>query len=549
MKRILFIIVACALAGAQSHQIIKHHAAVATPQFAFVDMSSTAALTGCTEVTNTVTCTTATTPVNGKSISISGVTPSGYNGAYTVASVTAGVSFTYTDSTGSLGTGTGGSWIQGPTNVTCATATTCIVTMPTATAAQALLVAVFGTTTTLGRHITNVACSDGSHTEGNFQPLDGSITATDSTRGNVDIAYLLSSLGGCTQFTFTFSASSGTPFIGILEATYTSPGMASLDGACGESDNTVATTTQAGIGFTLTGTSDFMVQQIKKAAGATAINESYVLPVSFVYSLPTSLIWTPAYLLNSSTGTAPTWTIGNSTSVTDGCAFSPPIIHNTRVQGASQTVTSGSNVLAYSSNVTAGDILTANVLNSSAVSTISSSGTATLGTWTPICANGNASCAGNASADAAGNVHDISGGGIGYMNMWYSVVSGSGTATVTVTNTGNTTVDLVLGEWLSPTGTYDVSATSNGNSAFNATPATPATAAVAGAGELIVGQCVDSGTGYTYTPTGSFQTNDPAAKLIRQQVMYDLSSPKGTQIGSANLSATGNWMCMVGAFK
>jgi hypothetical protein len=149
----------------------------------------------------------------------------------------------------------------------------------------------------------------------------------DTTRGTVDIAYLTHATGGCSSFTFTLSGNSTTVWTaGLMEATYTGSGYASVDGACAAADDTPAATSQAGIGFSLTGSSDFIVQQIHKGSGAIAINESYTIPTDFSTlgggpANPSTATWAVAYLQNSTTGTAPTWTIASSLAAVDGCAF------------------------------------------------------------------------------------------------------------------------------------------------------------------------------------------------------------------------------------
>jgi hypothetical protein len=217
---------------------------------------------------------------------------------------------------------------------------------------------------------------------------------------------------------------------------------------------------------------------------------------------------------------------------------------NTHVQGQTQRTGGSSNtdVLAYSSNVTSGHLLTV-IGGSSQTLTVSDSAG---NSWTKFCPNGNSACTGNSVADTNGCIHDISGGGIGFVCAWFAVANGTGADTVTLTSATNSTINLWIDEW-SGNHTFDVSATSNGNSGFNNSCTSPASAAVAGAGELIIGQGADNGN-YTYTPTGAFTTND-ANKISLQQVMYNLSGSSGAQTFSATLSGSGNWICLGAAFK
>ena len=331
---VLAFLLACAACAAQTtvlpHTTVFPHTTLLggslVHTFTFVDMSTTAAISAgagaCSEASTTVTCLTATTPVNGLSVTIYGMTPTGYNGNYIVTGVTAGVSFTYTTGAGLGNSSVSGNWYQGPVNNNCTASTsTCTVTLPSSTTAGALLIA-FVATGNVGnfRYLSNVSC------EGTFAPLDGSIGVMDTTRGTVDIAYLTHATGGCGSFTFTLSGNSTTVWTaGLMEATYTGSGYASVDGACAAADDTPAATSQAGIGFSLTGSSDFIVQQIHKSVGAIAINESYTMPADFNILGPanpsSNSYWAVAYLQNSTTGTAPTWTIASSLAAVDGCAF------------------------------------------------------------------------------------------------------------------------------------------------------------------------------------------------------------------------------------
>jgi hypothetical protein len=223
---------------------------------------------------------------------------------------------------------------------------------------------------------------------------------------------------------------------------------------------------------------------------------------------------------------------------------------NLRVQGATARSNGAgfNNALAYTSNVTSGNLLVAfaNAFSGSGLTmTISD----TQGnTWTAGCANGATACTGNASADANGCIHDISGAGDGFMCMWHAVASSSAADTVTVTQgSGTVTINLWILEFFGRT-TLDVAATSNGNSSFNTSCTSGASAAAAGAGELIVGAGVDANNA-TYTPSGSLTTKDAATKIADMQAMYNLSGSSGAQTFSATLSASGNWTCMGMAFK
>ena len=244
----------------------------------------------------------------------------------------------------------------------------------------------------------------------------------------------------------------------------------------------------------------------------------------------------------------PKTTVLPNTTLLPGCSTC-----NQYVQSTSHTVTSGTNVFAITSPVSVGSgnhILVFSGLASATWTVSQTSGSATLSAWTAICANGNAACTGNASADANGCIHDVSGGSSGWACVFYAKVTGSGTVTVTQTNTGNVNAFGELGEYISPTGTYDVAATSNGNSAFNANCSSGASGSVTGAGELMVGFGVDSGS-FTYTPTNALTTNTTptGGKMAKEQTMYGLNGTSGTKTFSATLSGSANWICMGAAFK
>jgi hypothetical protein len=81
---------------------------------------SSAAITAIGEASNTVTVTSTLNPGAGNTVVITGVVPAGYNGAFTVVS-SSSTQFTYTDSTGSLGTATnlgGANAASVPSNLT-----------------------------------------------------------------------------------------------------------------------------------------------------------------------------------------------------------------------------------------------------------------------------------------------------------------------------------------------------------------------------------------------------------------------------------------------
>src|SRR6266404_9721564 len=78
-----------------------------------VPTAATISSTSETGTTVTVTTASANTLTVGATVTISGVTPAGYNGTFTIASVPSTASFTYTDGTTGLADGSGGSIATG----------------------------------------------------------------------------------------------------------------------------------------------------------------------------------------------------------------------------------------------------------------------------------------------------------------------------------------------------------------------------------------------------------------------------------------------------
>ena len=95
----------------------------------------------------------------------------------------------------------------------------------------------------------------------------------------------------------------------FYEVSFTS-GSTSLDGSPVTVLNSAASTTQPGVTLTLTGTSDFIVQY-EFGSGA-----NYPSAISGGYSIaPSSANFyqsTSAYLANTASGAAPTWTFSTS---------------------------------------------------------------------------------------------------------------------------------------------------------------------------------------------------------------------------------------------
>jgi hypothetical protein len=221
--------------------------------------------------------------------------------------------------------------------------------------------------------------------------------------------------------------------------------------------------------------------------------------------------------------------------------------------GAAATLTCASTggTGGCTSNVTTGNLLVVGSVAAATTTIATTVGTATISSWTKVCPTSAAYCTGSSVTDTNGCVDDISGASIGFACMWYATVTSGGTATIVVTAGSGTATNIWGIEFHRTTGTWalDVSATSNGNSAFN-TAMTVTSGSVAGAGELNIASGEDAGgTSISYTPTGALTTKDAATRVYDQQMMYNLSAASGTQAYSATLSASSNWMIMGVSFK
>jgi len=206
-------------------------------------------------------------------------------------------------------------FVQAAENAACASgSSTCVVT-PTSTTAVGNLILVFVKPSSGSlRTITGVNCGV------SWAPLNGSLAILYSTGVAVDAAYVLSATAACSSLTITLNSSGGTSVwnAGMMEFSYTptSPSVAS------DSSGATSWTSQTpvpGIALTLSGTSDLIFQQacIAPSKNITAIS-SYTQPAPFSTAAP----WSAAYLLNTASGAAPSWTVSGTTySALDAVAF------------------------------------------------------------------------------------------------------------------------------------------------------------------------------------------------------------------------------------
>jgi hypothetical protein len=126
----------------------------------------------------------------------------------------------------------------------------------------------------------------------------------DSVAGRfTDCAYTLSSTSGATSITVTRNSTSGVNwYISVTELSFTS-GPVSVD-AIGVVDDTTAGTSQPGVGLTLGGSNDAIVQIINGGANETSISS----PTGASYSYSNFADHAGfATAINTTTGAAPTW--------------------------------------------------------------------------------------------------------------------------------------------------------------------------------------------------------------------------------------------------
>lgn len=184
-----------------------------------------------------------------------------------------------------------GTWalVQNPSKITCGNVSSCAITV-TSTGAGNLLVG-------------SALIID---TAGNLQSISGGSSvhpanclATDSgASGSSDVAYILSATGGSTSITFTFNGTFTIGVIQLWEFSYSS-GPAVFD-LCNNRDQSTNSASPLGVSLTaLTGSNDVFIQQGLFVGTVSAVT-------TYTGNFPNGNGM--AYLLNSTNGTAPTWT-------------------------------------------------------------------------------------------------------------------------------------------------------------------------------------------------------------------------------------------------
>jgi hypothetical protein len=148
-------------------------------------------------------------------------------------------------------------------------------------------------------------------------------TTCHTTNGTVfglsSCAWVLSSTGGVTSIFITFTATN-TYRYGLLEYHYTGSSVA-FDVA-GTSVHTSNTTSQVGPTLSLTGTNDVIINGVVMTVTSTitSISSPYTQPPD-ISDTGSSQALGASSVLNSTTGTGPTWTTGSSSSICFALAF------------------------------------------------------------------------------------------------------------------------------------------------------------------------------------------------------------------------------------
>jgi hypothetical protein len=127
------------------------------------------------------------------------------------------------------------------------------------------------------------------------------LSASNSTVGSIDAAYVLSSTSGSTTVTFTLSASATSPKAWIYEVSYSNGPV--------QIEVPFAFSQTGGVAPTIMGANDFIIQAINPSSAVTSINQGYTISGD------------TAYLANSTNGNSPTWSAAPSSAVVNVAAF------------------------------------------------------------------------------------------------------------------------------------------------------------------------------------------------------------------------------------
>jgi len=137
--------------------------------------------------------------------------------------------------------------------------------------------------------------------------VPGGCEGADSTTSSTSCAYNLSSTSGVTTITVTrTSTTTGTWRCEVLELSSTATPFV-LD-VVGNRDQSTNTTTPAGVTLTLSGSNDVILQTAQSSTGQTSISINAPYTIETCGANRMCFAWS----LNTTSGTAPTWTMASS---------------------------------------------------------------------------------------------------------------------------------------------------------------------------------------------------------------------------------------------
>jgi hypothetical protein len=197
--------------------------------------------------------------------------------------------------------------IQKPCNTACPTSgTTCAVTVTSTGTGHIMVAIAFRDTAGATQTISSVSGA------GTWVHPTGA-NGVDATAGSSDSAYNLSSTSGVTSITLTLSAAVATTWAACVEEySFTASGVA-FDVA-GSRDQSTAAANFTGVGLTLAGGNQLIVQYGNDSGTCSGVSAGYGDTV-----FPNNNCLADA--LNTSSGTAPTWTSTSGRAALGAIAF------------------------------------------------------------------------------------------------------------------------------------------------------------------------------------------------------------------------------------
>lgn len=199
-------------------------------------------------------------------------------------------------------------FVQTATTATCtSTSNTCAVSGLATLGAGHVVIVIMDIT--LSATISSV--SDGAGSTWNLCPTSECHNGTLSAK-QIDMAYTINELGATATITVTRSNSTSATWR-VRAYEFAPTGSVSYDKG-GNSASSSATTAPPGVALTLSGSNDVIVQAIFGGT-VTAIDGAYNGNGTF----STNFAW--AYALNTTTGTAPTWTQASTTAAVAAIAI------------------------------------------------------------------------------------------------------------------------------------------------------------------------------------------------------------------------------------